>query len=315
MKFSNHHFTSIIIVNYNTHYHLEKCLDSIKKNISGSNYEVIIIDNNSPDRTIEKIAKNYTKYNFFFLKQNNGFGAGCNYGAQKAKGKYLLFLNPDIELIDDSLNNLADFLDNNRNTGACSGLLVDSKGKVSYNFNSFPSYSWEFKEAFGIFINRAIKRLLSNSNITNDKPFEVDWFHGACLMIRKDLFEELGGFDENIFLYYEDVDLQKRIKEKGYKIFCIPKVKMFHATQSSVSSKEGQKVFHFHMHSGKLLYHKKHSGIIKQIFIRAIYIVAYIIKLPLIFLRRKFKGQRKNRFMYNILILKVYMTKLKFRKA
>ena len=127
---------SIIIVNYNTHEYLDKCLNSIQKNLKDLDYEIIVVDNDSPDREIEKVELNFPRVNFYFLKKNQGFGAGCNYGVKKSSGKYLLFVNPDIEFTDNSVFKLINFMEENANAGASSGLLHDENDKPAYNYNN-----------------------------------------------------------------------------------------------------------------------------------------------------------------------------------
>ncbi|MBK7252919.1 MAG: glycosyltransferase [Ignavibacteria bacterium] len=95
---------SIIIVNYNTHEYLEKCLYSILKYLRKINFEIIVVDNNSTDRSIEKLEEKFVNVKFYFLNENKGFGAGCNYAAGKSSGKYLLLVNPDIEVTNNAIS-------------------------------------------------------------------------------------------------------------------------------------------------------------------------------------------------------------------
>ena len=305
---------SIIIVNYNTTDHLDKCLDSLYKFIKTVSFEVIVVDNDSSDRTIEAFTSRYSEAKFYFRKVNDGFGAGCNFGVSKSEGKKLLFINPDIEFIDSSFLKLLEFLEANPDAGACSGLLLDENNSPAYNFNSFPDYSWEFKNAFGIGVDSTISELLSHKNITtSDKsPFEVDWFHGAFLLVDRNVFLTVGGFDEKIFLYYEDVDLQKKIKETGKKIFCLPDVSVKHFTQSSVRSKEGRKTYYYNMHLYKLYYMQKNFGMLKRSVIRVAYILGYLNRIVLLPFRRKFKGRISEKLEHYGLILKLYLTKYRF---
>ncbi|HMQ68753.1 MAG TPA: glycosyltransferase family 2 protein [Ignavibacteria bacterium] len=305
---------SIIIVNYNTHEHLDKCIESIQSNLHEIDYEIIVADNNSPDRGIENLRIKFKDVKFYFLDENKGFGSGCNYAVKKSHGKYLLLVNPDIEFINNSVIKLLKFMENDKTIGACSGLLLDQNDMPAYNFNSFPDYSWELKNAYGVGVSNAIIKLLENPDITGavKRPFEVDWFHGALLLIRRDVYDEVEGFDENIFLYYEDVDIQKKIKESGYKIFCLPEVSVRHFTQSSVRSIEGRKIYYYYMHLNKLYYMKKHFGIIKRSFIRINYIIGYIIRIILLPFRKKFKGRNKEKLEHYLIILNLYLFKYKF---
>ncbi|MBK7252920.1 MAG: glycosyltransferase family 2 protein [Ignavibacteria bacterium] len=164
-------------------------------------------------------------------------------------------------------------------------------------------------------VEETISRLLSNPNITRPekKPFEVDWFHGAFLLIRKSVYEMVKGFDEKIFLYYEDVDIQKKIKDAGYKIFCIPSESVRHFTQSSVRTKEGRRVYYYYMHLNKLYYMSKHFGFLKRLFIRVNYVFGYIIRIIILPLRKKFRGRINEKFSHYFLILKLYLFRYYYR--
>ncbi|MBK8381617.1 MAG: glycosyltransferase family 2 protein [Ignavibacteria bacterium] len=157
---------SIVIVNYNTHEYLEECLYSMLRYLRNINFEIIVVDNNSTDRGIEKLKEKFVNVKFFFLSENRGFGAGCNYAAGKSSGKYLLLVNPDIEFTNDPVSALIRFMENNKTAGACSGLLLDEESKPAYNFNDFPDCSWELKNAYGVGVEGTISQLLSNPNIT-----------------------------------------------------------------------------------------------------------------------------------------------------
>ncbi|MCX7832909.1 MAG: glycosyltransferase family 2 protein, partial [Ignavibacteria bacterium] len=219
---------SIIIVNYNTTEFIKNCINSIKSNINQKDFEIIVVDNNSDDRSIESLTDEYPDVKFIWQNSNRGFGAGCNIGIKNSESQYILLLNPDIEVKTNAIEILLQYIKSHHEVAICSGILLDQNNNVLYSYNDFPGLSWEFREAYGLFLKSKIKKLTTRKEIIEKLPFEVDWFHGACMMIRKDIFEKVNGFDENIFLYYEDVDLCKKIKNLGYKIVCIPTAKFFH---------------------------------------------------------------------------------------
>lgn len=299
---------SIIIVNYNTAEFIKQCLDSLKKHWI-SDMEIIIIDNNSTDRSIESLVSKFPGTHFYFLKDNKGFGAGCNYGTTKANGKYLLFLNPDITVTSDAISYLYNHMEKNPDTGVCSGLLYDKNEIPAYCFNNFPDLSWEFMQAFGIGLERTIRKLLNHPNIISGQndPFEVDWFHGACLLIKKELFNKVNGFDENIFLYYEDVDICYKVKILGYKNICIPNAKFYHFTQSSVRGHKGQRVYFFNMHKYKNYYMKKYFPIYKRVIVHFFYILAGLLKIVVSPFRKKKRTNIRNELEYYLIIIKVHL--------
>jgi GT2 family glycosyltransferase len=300
---------SIIIVNYNTHDHLNKCLSSIYEFTKNLNYEIVVVDNNSSNRDVEKFQNKYPNVKFVFLKRNEGFGAGSNIGAKEAKGKNLAFLNPDIILKENSLYELFKYIENNIDVGICSGLLTNNEGIPQYCFNKFPGIKWEFHEAFGILQSKIIKNLLSHSFIVNEekKEFEVDWFHGACIVIRKEIFLQIGGFDENIFLYYEDVDLCHRVKKLGFRIICLPYIRIFHYERSSVRSETGIRLYNYHMHKSKIYYMQKYFSVAKIIAIKIMYITGSLSKILMLPFRKKYCKCIKQKYQQYIVIIKVHL--------
>jgi GT2 family glycosyltransferase len=270
---------SIIIVNYNTTSHLKKCLDSIIEFTKDVEFEIIVVDNNSVNRNIENFPNNYPAVKFLFRDVNDGFGGGCNHGALIAKGKYIAFINPDIIFSNNVLFEFKKFLDINLETAVCSGLLLNSEGEVSYSYNYFSNIKWEFAEALGKATRIIVKKLLSRDEVIKGIPFEIDWALGALIFLRKNVFEKVNGFDETFFLYCEDNDLQFRIKQNGYKIYCLPYIRVTHEYRGSVESHEGQFIYNLHMSRSKMLYFYKHFSFVKRNIIRLNYLWCNVLKI------------------------------------
>lgn len=305
---------SIVIVNYNTSDLINKYLISLYQNLATLDFEVIIVDNHS--KIFPFTAKeNYKNLSVYYLNENKGFGAGCNYGVSKCTGKYILFLNPDVEILDSSLKKLVDFMDENEEAGACSGLTVDEENKISYCYNFFPDLKWNFKQATGIGLMKTIHQLTDAKPIHENKIFEVDWFHGAFLMVRKTVFNSIKGFDENIFLYYEDVDLQKRIKNIGFKIYCLPDVRVLHETQGSVKGEKGRKIYYFHMNMGNLYYMNKYYNFFEKFLVRFFYISGTLFKLLISPFRKKYRSNLTDYFKNHFIVLKVYLLKFNVKST
>jgi hypothetical protein len=291
---------SIIIVNYETEKHVFTCIDSILNSIEINSYEIIVVDNTFPNYYFEESISRLQNVKYFNLVSNKGFGYACNRGAEHANGKVLLFLNPDIIVKNKSIENLIEVLTNKSDVGFVTGLLTDESGLISYFYNYFPDISWEFKEAFGLFRENTIKALNNVAGIKNKTPFQIDWAHGACLMIKSEVFKLTSGFDENIFLYYEDVDIQKHIKNLNYKNYCQPNSQFIHFARSSVRSNSGLKVYYFYMNHSKLYYMKKYYPFWKRLSVRIFYILGYSTKIMMLPFRTKYKNDRK-------LLLSLYM--------
>lgn len=300
---------SIIIINYNTTKHLRECLSSINQHLSFMEKEIIVADNNSPDRDIELLAKEMTDVRFLFRKSNDGFGTACNDAAEVSTGKYLLFLNPDVKLIDDSIKLLIDGMEKDPEAGIYSGLLTDSDNEPIYCFNKFPDIEWEFYQFIGIGYEKRIKKLLSRNEIKEGRQFAVDWFHGAFLLLSRKDFLSVSGFDNKYFMYSEDVELCYRIKtELKKKNICFPNVRIYHHTKSSLEQESTDNIFIFHMHRGRLLFIKNY-GLTKKYIIYTLGLSSVIIRLLSVPFWHKYKGGKKNKFRQLAKIMRLYLDK------
>ena len=219
---------SIIIVNYNVTQLLRNCLLSIQKYIEKVEYEVIVIDNASTDSSWGDLIPEFPDVQFISSKNNGGFSKANNQAIQEAKGEYLLLLNPDTELEDFYMKELLDFADAKPEFG-CLGVrmhdvegnfLPESKRSVPDMFNSFEK----------LFTN--LKKNNSKSYYRNDigeeEIAEVDVITGAFLLIKKEVYKNIGGLDESYFMYGEDIDLCYTLLRKGYKNYYYGKVSILH---------------------------------------------------------------------------------------
>lgn len=300
---------SIIIVNYNTAEYVRGCLRSIFKLLDLNDIEVLIADNNSPDREVEKLAIEFPEAKFIFNSRNEGFGSGCNSAAEISKGEYVLFLNPDTKLLDNSILNLVEILKADDEAGIVSGLLVNENGEPIYCFNEFPDLKWEFYQTIGTGYERAIEDLLNRDEIRNGRKFEVDWFHGAFLLMRKSDFQRVGGFDGKYFMYYEDVELCHDFKEiLGLKNYCFPNVRISHSTQSSLKSESIDNIRNFHMHRGKILFTENYGFVYRNSF-RLLGIANILLRIPIVMFWKKYSKHRKEKFRQLTNILRLYLSK------
>ncbi len=298
---------SVIIVNYNTEEYILNCINSIGKNTDINNIEIIIIDNISGNGTFEDKLKFYKDVKYYNLNSNKGFGYACNRGVEKATGKVLLFLNPDIIVTKGAIDKLFKFITDKDNIGFVTGVLTDEDGNLQYFYNSFPGIKWEMKEALGISVASTINELNSINEIKDKVPFCIDWAHGACLMINSKVFNMTNAFDENIFLYYEDVDIQRQVADLGYKNYCYPDSSFIHFERSSVRSEEGIKTYYFYMHSSKIYYMRKYDSFIKRIVVRLLYLLGFNTKIIMLPFRKKYKYKRRLMLSVYFLCIAVYL--------
>jgi hypothetical protein len=208
---------SIIIVCYKGWERLIKCLDSLNS-FSGNSFdaEVIILDNKSEDETIFEIEKKFAKFKFIQNSLNGGFANGCNLGAKNASGRFLLFLNPDTVAREPEIEKLLKVITQNPDYGIVSCRQINENGKESNAKGTFPSI-------FNLTgFQRAIFKHCKPQAVNPIQEIDFpDWVSGSVILLRHELFSRLDGFDDDFWMYFEDVDLCKRVSESGEKIaFC-----------------------------------------------------------------------------------------------
>jgi GT2 family glycosyltransferase len=205
---------SIIIVCYKGWEPLKKCLDALDS-FTGNAFslEVLIVDNKSDDDTIIEIERNFPKFRFIYNTINGGFANGCNLGAKNASGEFLLFLNPDTVASESAIYKLLLTAKQNPDYGIVSCRQINESGKEGKVTGEFPSIFNLTGFQRAIFKHR--KPRTANSQPELDFP---DWVSGSVILIRSELFNKLNGFDEDFWMYFEDVDLCKRVSETRKKI-------------------------------------------------------------------------------------------------
>lgn len=207
---------SVIIVNYNGQRYLQACLDSLKIHLDGIVFEIILIDNNSMDNSCDYIEANYPGIILIRSNINYGFGKGNNEAVKKAKGKYLLLINNDT-IVLDNLNPVLQFLKADPSIGAIGINMLNAEKKYLPVAGNFPNVKnmFQMKKLFD-------GRTEFQKGIFTESSYEVEWLSGSFLMVPKRVYEEVKGFDEDYFLYVEDVDFCKKIEQKGYKRIFLP---------------------------------------------------------------------------------------------
>lgn len=229
---------SIIIVNYKTASLVEECIRSVEEKTEGVDYEIIIVDNASNDKIQEISAVKNGRAQLVMSDTNLGFGKANNLGAEEAKGQYLLFLNGDTLLLNNAVNILFDYISNHPEVGAVGGNLYNAEGKPAHSFSlRLPSLRRMFQLRvlpYRLYV-QAHKDDFAEFNNTGC-PMEVGYITGADLMIRKAVFDEIGGFDKEFFMYAEESELQSRVKNAGYKIMSVPKAEIVHLEGASMQT-------------------------------------------------------------------------------
>jgi len=215
---------SIIIVSYKGWPRLTKCLEALDS-FTGRNlsYEVIIVDNRSDDYTINKFEKRFSRFKFIHNQINGGFANGCNLGADSAAGEFLLFLNPDTVATESELEKLLEIAKKNPSFGIVSCRQINEHGKESVASGSFP----HIYNLTGL--HRAILRnRRAHAAIHMPDVWFPDWISGSVILMRKVLFQKINGFDEDFWMYFEDVDLCKRVRNLNYEVACCANILIEH---------------------------------------------------------------------------------------
>ncbi|MCL4352868.1 glycosyltransferase family 2 protein [Patescibacteria group bacterium] len=251
---------SIIILSYNTSDLTVGCVKSIidnyRKEIEDEILEVIVVDNASSDNSVFNLLK-INNIKLLRNKTNAGFSKGSNIGAKLAKGDYLLFLNSDTRVSGKGFLQMAEFLKKNKNIGILGGRLLNPDGSLQASGGNFYNPGNLLLmllggERLGLIRKKAARKE------------SVDWVSGASMMIKRDLFESLGGFDEYFFMYIEDMELCFRVKKLGLKIYLYPDIRLVHEVHGSSS----RTFAIINIYRGILYFYKKHGSFISLILVR-----------------------------------------------
>jgi len=252
---------SIVVVNYRTEKPLAECLASLHRNIGPETYEVIVVDNSAtllragfPDR--------FPWVHFVENRRNVGFARASNQGLKLARGRHLLLLNPDTLVHDGALGVLIQYLDTHPGAGAVGPRLLNSDGSLQYSCRRFPGWLTIFFGRYSILTrllpgNTGSRRYLYLDR-DHGEAAEVDWLTGACLMLRRDVVESVGLLDEDYFLFVEDMDWCRRIRDADWSIVYLPEATLTHHVGAS-RGPVGPRVV-WARHQSMFRYLRKHFG-------------------------------------------------------
>ena len=221
---------AVIIINYNTSYYTLKCIKSvIEKTDSSVAYQIIVVDNNSNLDDYKNLKSNFPKDKNISLHRSNintGFGGGNMHGVQFCKAHYLLFLNNDAFLLNNCLSILLTYLKAYKDVALCTAQNYDENHK---HVISFDHYKGLRRLLFGrSFLEKINPKKYPKRNQEYTKPIKVNWVNGAFMLFDTKAFSKVGGFDTTIFLYYEEMDICKRLSDFNYQITLVPDAKILH---------------------------------------------------------------------------------------
>jgi GT2 family glycosyltransferase len=253
---------SIIIVNYNVKYFLEQCLYSVRKAAGNLAIEVIVVDNHSQDDSLSYLGERFPEVRFIANTGNTGFAKACNQGLGIASGQYILFLNPDTIVAEDSFTRCIAFFESHPDCGALGVKMIDGSGKfLRESKRSFPAPLTSLFKLFGFSALFPKSRVFSRyhlGHLDKEKNHEVDVLAGAYMMVRRDVLERTGGFDETFFMYGEDIDLSYRIQKSGYKNYYVADTTIIHF--KGESTKKGSLNYVKMFYNAMSVFARKHYG-------------------------------------------------------
>lgn len=240
----NQDLLSILIVNYNGENFLNNCINSIQENCQGIAFEILVVDNNSNDKSIDLIKKNFPEVRLIENNENLGFARGNNIGVSQSNGNYILLLNNDTILLD-SLLPAIELFRTDASIGIVGIKMLDEQNKFVASFGKFPRF-YNFLKLSTLQIN--IKDMEVKKN-----PISLDWISGAFLLTTRPIWQQVNGLDASYFMYVEDVDFNKKVSELKKKSVFLPTLRFIHFGGFN-KTREKQLIFSYQIYVRK---HKK----------------------------------------------------------
>jgi GT2 family glycosyltransferase len=285
---------SIIIVTYNPGFTLISCLESLRPHLDDSR-EIIIVDNASSDGVIDLIRRDFPEVKIIANTDNRGFAAANNQGLAAASGNYLLLLNPDTLIRDDAPGELQRFLAVHPHVGIVGPRTSDAQNRVSLSASGpyTPiSILWQYLGLASLFSNIAYGKFRSQVQQASE-PFEVTWVQGSCMMICRKLYEQIGGLDEDLFLFSEEPDYCQRAFAHGWHTYYVPVAQIEHHESTTVSRYPLIKMRHYHI--SPLHYFHKRGENSSVRFLKFGFTIELLMKLLVRLLQMKWTTDKSSR--------------------
>lgn len=288
---------SIIIVSWNTKGLLKDCLDSVRRYTGQIQYEVIVVDNASSDGSVEMLKSDYPLVKLIINERNEGFSKANNKGVHEAVGEFVLLLNSDTLIKENIFFNLVRFMKEMSEVGICSPAILNLNGDIqtmrTWNMTPFQS----FKRIINIYKVQHDKR----SKVHKRKDIiDAEIVAGVCFMVRRQVFHEVGLLDENYFMYNEEDDFCRRVREKGWKIAYITGSGVYHYRGGSYGDKATKQMVKMKAYESDLYFFKKHYSVITAWLLKSTYKIVITIRLIILLTRYVFTMSRDKNIWLNV---------------
>ncbi len=263
---------SVVIVTYKSRSMIEECLKSLLANLGDLAAEVWLVDNNSNDDTPQVIEQSFPTVNLLENPVNSGFAGGCNLAIRRCSGRHILLLNPDTITQPGTLPALVKFLDNNKLAGiaGCAHYTETDAFTLScYPDLSLATIFWSHLQLNKIFPDIVQGVYRKKAQNKQEPPFQVSWVAGSCLMFKRELVQEVGLLDDNIFLFAEEPDYCLRARQKGWQTWFLPGFSVIHYEGKSTNQVPFIRLSNYYI--SKLYFFRKHYGPIQLLLLKLIF--------------------------------------------
>ncbi len=279
---------SAVVVNYNDKVHLKECLASLERSSRNRTLEMIIVDNDSSDGSQEFIKSHFPRVKLISNRDNRGFAIASNQGIRESQGEFLLFLNTDTILQSEALGLMLDEMKIDLELGAVGPALLRGKNRYQVSFGNKVNFWSEL-------IQKGFFNFYDKIRLKHDKgKREVGWLSAACLMVRRKALEEANFFDENFFLYFEDIDLCFKLRQEGWKLLYLPKAQVFHKGGSTTSSLAITSRYEYR--KSQLYFYRKHNSKFSHLLLRVYLFLNFSLLFLLSFLSEEREAKDKKKF-------------------
>jgi N-acetylglucosaminyl-diphospho-decaprenol L-rhamnosyltransferase len=282
---------TVIIVSWNVRDLLHRCLHSLVAEarpsgqelslwVGDSLVEIVVVDNASADGSVGMIRDEFPEIRLVVNDENRGFTAANNQGLALGRGRQLLLLNPDTEVLGDALPTMLRYVDAHPAVGALGPRLRYPDGSLQSSRRRFPTFATALVESTVVQEwwgdNRILRRYYM-ADTPDDAIQPVDWVVGACLLVRREAYEQVGGLDEGFFMYSEEMDWCHRIKDAGWEVVYLPTATVVH--HEGKSSEQVVPARHIHFQSSKVRYFRKHHGASRAGILRWFLLSTYVYQM------------------------------------